>query len=127
MSTPKLGDREAFARWFGAYNSARKYADMEWAPEEPLALEHLRAVLAQGTPLIRNPASRFSFVRGDAGGVLLFVDGACHDCAGDTAAFAEMLCAGDCVAVGAKALDSDAVMELITRLFNQGSVGFEID
>ena len=126
MVTEKLGDREAFARWFGTYNSARKYADMEWAPEEPLTPEHLRAVLEGGTPLIRNPASRFSFVRGEVGAVLLFVDGGCHECAGEAAVFAEALCAGDSLVVGAEALASDAVMELIARLFNQGSVGFEL-
>ena len=85
----------------------------------------LCAALARGEALHRNPASRFSFVRRDAGGVLLFVDGACFECAAEVAAFAEILCAQDQVVVDAELLKSDAVMGMIAQLFNQGSLGFE--
>ena len=125
MITEKLSDPEAFARWFGRYTSTRKYPDMDWHPQEPLGIEQLRELLSQGAPLLRNPASRFSFVRGQAGAVLLFVDGECFECAGVVGALAERLCAGDRIEVGAEAVKSDAALELIAALFNQGSVGFE--
>ncbi len=125
MISEKLGDQAAFARWFGRYNSARKYADLDWQPDEPIAVDELRSLLGQGQPLIRNPASRFSFVRGDAGLVLLFVDGECIECSGEIAELAEQICARDRIEVDAGLVESDAAMELIAGLFNQGSIAFE--
>jgi 50S ribosomal protein L16 3-hydroxylase len=127
MITEKLADRDAFTRWFGEYNSTPKYPEQDWAPEERVEAVELHAALAREETLHRNPASRFSFVRQSAGGVLLFVDGACFVCTGEVAAFAETLCAQDQVLVDAELLKSDAVMEMITQLFNQGSVAFAAD
>ncbi len=118
MVLEKLSDRKAFARWFGAYNTTPKYPEMDWSPEEPVGVDDVRERVAAGARLVRNPASRFSFIRqGDS--VLLFVDGECFECSGDGAAFAERLCAGDGPAVGA----GDA--ELVAQLMNNGSVAFE--
>lgn len=125
MITDRLGDRAAFARWFGGYNSTPKYPEMDWKPEEPVAVVDLREMIAAGEPLSRNPASRFSFIRQDAGGVLLFVDGMCFECTGAAAAFAELLCAKDCFMMEAELGNSDATMTLVTQLFNQGSVAFD--
>ena len=127
LITEKLGDQAAFARWFGRYTSTRKYPDIDWHPDEPLASNELRDYLSQGVPLIRNPASRFSFVRGAEGAVLLFVDGECFDCGAEVATLAEQLCAQDRIAVDAKLVKSDAAMGLIATLFNQGSVAFEAE
>ncbi len=124
MITEKLADRDAFSRWFGEYNSTPKYPEQDWAPEEPLGSVEIRAALAQGETLCRNPASRFSFIRQDAGGVLLFVDGACFECSGEASTFSETLCAKDQVTVDAELHKSDAVMEMIAQLFSQGSVAF---
>jgi 50S ribosomal protein L16 3-hydroxylase len=121
MISEKLADRDAFARWFGEYNSTPKYPEQDWQPEEPIEVAELRERLASGEALHRNPASRFSFMRQRAGGVMLFVDGACFECAGEVATFAEALCAQDQVIVDE---ESDAVMEMIVQLFNQGSVAF---
>src|SRR3546814_7966241 len=63
MVIGKVLDRDAFARWFGQYNSTPKYADMDWQPEEPIQIEELREALGDNVPLCRNPASRFSFIR----------------------------------------------------------------
>lgn len=123
MVIEAISDRAAFARWFGEYGSARKYPEVDWAPEAPIAAEALRDALAGGAELRRNPASRFAFTRQDAGSVLLFVDGESYECAGETAALAESLCAQDHVRPG-PALQSDAAMELLATLFNQGSVAF---
>lgn len=127
MITEAMNDRDAFARWFGGYSSTPKYPEVDWGPEGPVGLEALREMLAGGVPLVRNSASRFSFVRKGAGAVLLFVDGACFDCAKETAAFAELLCGQDRLEVDPVLRSSDAAMALITTLFNQGSVLFEAE
>ena len=124
MVTEKLADRVAFARWFGGYNSTPKYPDIDWRPEAPVEVAALRERVTTGEPLTRNPASRFSFIR-QAGSVLLFVDGECFECSEQTAAFAEMLCAQDCVTTQPNLANSPAAMELIAQLINQGSVAFD--
>ncbi len=124
MVTEKLTDKAAFARWFGAYTSTPKYPEVDWAPDEPLSVERVRATLADGAVLRRNPASRFSFVReGDA--VVLFIDGTSHDCRGDVARFAETLCAHDRVTTEASIAASAPVVALIVTLLNGGSI--EVD
>ncbi len=124
MVMEKLADPAAFAHWFGSYNSTPKYPDIDWAPEEAVTVEALRTRLAAGEALHRNPASRFSFVRQGAG-VLLFVDGEAFECAGEVAAFAEMLCAGERFVVSPPQTESEATMALLNRLFNQGAVAFD--
>lgn len=125
MVIGKMLDRDAFARWFGQYNSTRKYADMDWQPEEPIQIEELREALGDNVPLCRNPASRFSFIRQRANSVLLFVDGECFECANETSAFAEQLCAQDRVRIDPNLMESDSAMALIAKLYDQGSVAFE--
>lgn len=124
MVTEKLGDRAAFVRWFGEDSSTRKYPEIDWAPDKPIAPGDLRAALTSGAVLQRNPASRFSFVRGTAGAVLLFVDGECHECTGACATLAELLGASDQIEIGADLATTDAVLELVATLFNQGSLAF---
>jgi len=126
MITEKLADRKAFARWFGSFNSTPKYPEIDWQPEEPASIEDVREYLADGSALARNPASRFSFIRNGTE-LLLFVDGECFECQGDTAAFAEILCAEDVIAIAAEFAGSEAVQTLIVQLINQGSVAFEDD
>ncbi len=125
MITEKMLDREAFARWFGEYNSTPKYPDVDWAPEEPIQIKALRERLASDEPLSRNPASRFSFIRRDGGSVLLFVDGECFECAGETSAIAEIICGQDRIKIVPDLIKSDPAMALIAELINQGSVAFE--
>ncbi len=125
MVLAKLADRDAFARWFGEYNSTSKYPDIDWAPDEPMWVGELRAQLANGKPLHRNPASRFSFIRKGAD-VLLFVDGECFDCAGEVGGFAELLASRDRITVDPALIKSDAVMNRIATLVNQGSVAFSL-
>jgi 50S ribosomal protein L16 3-hydroxylase len=124
MITEKLADRDAFVRWFGGYNSMQKYPQIDWSPEEPATIEDVRDQLANGATLVRNPASRFSFVR-DNSELLLFVDGECVECSDETAAFAAHLCAEEGVDIAPELARSEAVRSLIVRLVNQGSVAFE--
>jgi 50S ribosomal protein L16 3-hydroxylase len=125
MVTANLDDREAFARWFGQYNSSRKNPELGWQPEEPVPVARVRDFVLAGVLLIRDPAARFSFLRQAVGSVLLFVDGQCFECGTETAAFAEQLCAHDEFAIDPKLIESDAAMTLIAQLVNQGSVTFD--
>jgi 50S ribosomal protein L16 3-hydroxylase len=125
MITERLADRNAFTRWFGQYNSTPKYAEQDWAPEEPIEIEPLRAAIAGGATFCRNPSSRFSFVREDKDCVLLFVDGANFECDQETSKLAETLCAQEHVRIDLKLTQSDAAMALIAQLLNQGSIAFE--
>lgn len=126
MVAEKVLDCDAFARWFGQHSSARKYPDVDWRPDHPLGIEDLRACLADGVPLSRNPASRFSFVRRNADALTLFVDGESFECDGDTAAFVERICAEDRVQL-ASPIASAATEALILQLLNGGSVAFDRD
>ncbi len=124
MVMEQLADPTAFARWFGTYNSTPKYPDIDWAPEAPVSAEELRARLANGEALHRNPASRFSFVR-QGEGVLLFVDGECFECAGEIVVLAERLCGADHVVVARPQTEPEAAMTLLKRLFDRGAVAFD--
>ena len=120
MVLDALRDRAAFARWFGAYSTER-------AGDDEVAVgcsdDDVRRQLAVGTPLVRDPASRFAFIRQE-GGVTLFVDGAVFDCAGATAALAEQLCATTRFTPSA---DDPAAVTLIAQLIAQGSLAFDTD
>lgn len=123
MITEKLLDRKAFARWFGVFNSTPKYTDQDFSPEVAASADEVVGHIERGDALIRNPASRFSFIRGDGGAVTLFVDGEAFDVSGAEAQFAEALCASPRMIV-TRALAQD-LAPLITTLINQGSVQFD--
>jgi 50S ribosomal protein L16 3-hydroxylase len=127
MVTERMLDRVAFARWFGQYSSTPKNPEIDWRPEEPMAAEDLRDFVEREVPLLRNPASRFSFIRTGSGSVALFIDGRCFDCTDRTALFAEQLCAQDRLIVGPDVLTCEPTRDLILDLCNQGCVAFEPD
>lgn len=122
MLTEKLMDRQAFARWFGQYNSTPKNLDIDWAPEASVAASNIRAIVSAPTMLNRNPASRFVFVRERADGVMLFVDGHSFACSGETAAFAERLCAHDHIPITSAEVADEPTAVLIAALINLGSI-----
>lgn len=126
MIAEKLLDRAAFARWFGRHNSARKHPDVDWRPEKPIKIEDVRDHLADGLPLSRNPASRFSFVRQTADTILLFVDGQSFECDCETMAFAEWICAEDRIRFASSPIGSAPAEALILDLVNEGSIAFEL-
>lgn len=125
MIAEKVLDRPAFARWFGRYSTTPKNPDIEWRPEEPADGEDVRQCLAEGVSLIRNPASRFSFIRQAPSSVLLFADGRCFSCTAEAAKFAEGICAE--VHLNVDANSSQPTVELIVELFNQGSIAFDLE
>lgn len=122
-----VSDRAAFARWFGKYNSTPKYPEIDWRPEDPVTAAEIARALASHVPLQRNPASRFSFIRQTEGALLLFADGACFECQGETAKLAQLLCAQTSLRVEQKFVGSAPAVELITSLYNQGSLAFEAE
>lgn len=124
MLAKVLADTGGFARWFGEFSTAPKNDQLDWAPDKPVSAEELALSAASGAPLERNPASRFSFVRHEAGTVTLFVDGASHRCVGPAADFAERLCANTRLTVDAELLAEPLALELILDLANRGSVAF---
>lgn len=118
MIADKLMDRRSFGRWFGQYSTSPKNVDIDWTPEIPIEADDL---LALGpASLVRNPASRLSFVREDDQSVMLFVDGAAHGCAGAVALFAQRCCASATIAITPQDLQSPATVDLIVRFINQG-------
>lgn len=125
MLTEKLGDRREFARWFGEFNSTQRYPEADWRPEEPIEIEHLRGLLTAGHPLLRNPASRFSFIREGDHELLLFVDGESFACADKMIELAEIVCAGEHIVIDPEWLTSDDVVGLLAKLYNRGSLAFD--
>ncbi|MBJ7253692.1 MAG: cupin domain-containing protein [Sphingomonadaceae bacterium] len=126
MMLESLSDPADFARWFGTFNSTPKYPDMDWRPEMPVAPEELRAAINAQVPLSRNPASRLAFIAGAKDDVLmLFADGVCFDCHGETAALARDLCAADSVVLDVEVAGSAAAIDLLTQLCNQGCIAFD--
>ncbi|WP_068077352.1 cupin domain-containing protein [Novosphingobium lentum] len=125
MVTDALRDRDTFARWFGRHNTARKYPEVDWQPGEAVPPGRLRKMMARGVALLRNPASRFAFIRTGPGTVQLFVDGDGFECSGHTVALAERLCAQDRIELSAGLATSDDDLALIARLLAGGSVAVE--
>lgn len=125
MIAETLLDRSRFARWFGQYNTAPKNPEVDWRPEEPVGVDAIGHMLAAGVPLIRNSASRFAFVREAGAPTLLFADGHCFACSDDMAEFAQAICGATELVVPPDS--SAATLELITLLYNGGSVAFDVE
>ena len=124
MVKQSLSDRAAFARWFGEYTTAPKADRIDWAPDASVSVQDIRSAMQSGATVVRNPASRFAFVRQEAGSVTLFVDGLAHECDGVAADIAENLCAASETEIDAALAASDAVTMLIRDLVNRGCVAF---
>lgn len=113
MALAALSDRAAFARWFGEQVSAPKYPEADWRPERPVNARQVKAHLARGGGLLKNPASRFAFLRDG----LLFVDGEAYACAPPVA---EALCSPVPDAAGAD-------VALLVALINRGALALDED
>lgn len=122
----KIGDRRNLSLWFGQFATAPKSAETVVPADEPAASEDLGAAIQAGEQVRWNEGSRFAFYElGDE--TALFVDGEQYLLRGDARPFAPLLCAGtrvDTQALAAFAED-DAILGLLTNLYNQGSIYFE--
>lgn len=125
MIAETLLDRSQFARWFGQFNTAPKNPEIDWKPEQTAAARDIGQLLADGHSLIRNPASRFAYLREQDSAVMLFADGHCFECTDDAATFAQAICQ-ETELSPRHDLSSDT-LELIAALYNEGSLGFDID
>lgn len=130
LVTEKMLDRDAFAAWFGRFNSTRRYPDIDWSPEEPITQADLQETLTNGAVLRRNPASRFSFTIRPADDraeetTLLFVDGVSFDCHGDVATLAQRLCAHEHMVWDGE--PTNPALALIKALHDQGSIALDIE
>jgi 50S ribosomal protein L16 3-hydroxylase len=125
MVLESLSDPAHFARWFGTFNSTPKYPDIDWRPEMPVTAEELRAAITAQLPLSRNPASRLAFIATGTDALMLFADGVCFDCHGETAALARDLCAADNVLLDVALAGSAAAIDLLTQLCNNGCLAFD--
>lgn len=126
MVAEKVRDRSAFTTWLGQYATLPKNAEIDWQTDEPTDPGHVRLMAAREVPLLRNPASRFSFIRDGMNGLSLFVDGHRFECIGDAAVFAERICATNAVVVSPELIALEPAMDLIVDLIDQGSVAFDL-
>jgi len=126
MLVERLSDPAGFARWFAAYATTPRNPEIEWDPETPFTEHEVREAAAGGARVLRNPASRFAFVREDAG-VMLFINGEGYACAGAAAELAERIGARPSVALDPALARSASAIALLLELLNQGCLAFEED
>jgi 50S ribosomal protein L16 3-hydroxylase len=124
MLVERLSDGSGFARWFAGHATTPRNPDMEWDPETPFTADEVREAVAQGAALLRNPASRFAFVR-EEGGLLLFVDGEGQACTGAAAEVAERVGAASVVALDPALAHAPQAIDLLVDLLNRGHLAFE--
>lgn len=91
MIMERVADRQAFRQWIGRYCTQPKYPDDEYRQGD-ITIDEVKAHISIGSVFYRHPASRFAFIRNDAGCVSLFVDGHCFECNNHNAKLAEQLC-----------------------------------
>jgi 50S ribosomal protein L16 3-hydroxylase len=127
MFAEKALDRGAFTAWFGHFNTLPKRTELEWQADGPTDPGHVRLLAARQVPLLRNPASRFAFIREGADQVALFVDGTRFVCTGEVAGFAELACAQGQFTVSPQLIALEAAMDLIVALLDQGSLAFDLE
>jgi 50S ribosomal protein L16 3-hydroxylase len=125
MMLESLSDSESFSRWFGTFNSAPKYPDIDWRPETPATPAAVRDAIANAAPLSRNPASRMVFIATGPDTLTLFADGESFECAQETAVLARSLCAQDEVPVDPELASAPSVVDLVTQLCNMGCIAFD--
>lgn len=124
LAIEQLQDRAIFTRWFGHYSSTRKYPEIDWSPEDLVSEADIETCLRSAAIVMRNPASRFSFVQ-EGVMTLLFVDGSTFECVSECKAFAEALCKADRVELPPHPNPDAELVKLMTDLVNQGSIAFD--
>lgn len=122
----KMGNRRQLSLWFGQYATAPKSMDIVVPAEEPASPEDFDVALRAGEQLRWNEGSRFAYHElGDE--TALFVDGEQYLLKGDARPLAPLLCANariDMTALESFAKD-EALLGLLSSLYNHGSVYFE--
>lgn len=122
----QLGDRRNLALWFGQFATAPKSLDIVVPADEPAAANDLAEAIRAGEQLRWNEGSRFAYHELN-NETALFVDGEQYLLKGDAQPLAPLLCAGARIDMAALAefAGDQALLGLLTTLYNQGSVYFE--
>ncbi|MBE0484554.1 cupin domain-containing protein [Marinobacter sp.] len=122
----QLGDRRNLALWFGQFATAPKSLDIVVPADEPATAEDLTEAIHAGEQLRWNEGSRFAYHELD-NETALFVDGEQYLLKGDAQPLAPLLCAAARINMAelTKFTGDDALLGLLTTLYNQGSVYFE--
>ncbi|AOY87402.1 transcription factor [Marinobacter salinus] len=122
----KTGDRRQLSLWFGQYATAPKSMDIVVPAEEPASPGDFNVAIGAGEQLRWNEGSRFAYHElGEE--TALFVDGEQYLLKGDAKPLAPLLCAGARIDMPSLAslVQDEALLGLMTSLYNQGSVYFE--
>ena len=122
----KLEDRRQLALWFGQFSTAPKSMDIVVPAEEPASTGDVAEAIHAGEQLRWNEGSRFAYYE-FASETALFVDGEQFLLKGDAQPFAPLLCSGARVDMPtlARLSEDEALLGLLTTLYNQGSIYFE--
>lgn len=124
-----LLDPEKLARWFGRYMTSPKYPELVSPSAEMLSPQQLRQALVEGAVLVRNPASRFAFVDNGIDTAELHVDGNTIPCPAAIAPLLPAVCDKNAADPDWSRLlnDNEESANLVTRLYNQGSLLLDDD
>lgn len=119
----KLLDRRQLTLWFGQFSTEPKHDGIVVPLDEPWSDQDIRELIQSGAPVCWNEGSRFAYHALDDE-TALFVDGERYLLRGEAEALAPLLCRQYQVDTGALAplIDDPALLELVTLLFNQGSL-----
>ncbi|MBN7769423.1 cupin domain-containing protein [Marinobacter daepoensis] len=122
----QLGDRRNLALWFGQFATAPKSMDIVVPADEPAEPDDLAEAIRCGEQLRWNEGSRFAY-HDLNDETALFVDGEQYLLKGDARPLAPLLCAASRLDMTALAefSDDEALLGLLTNLYNQGSIYFE--
>ncbi|WP_372964626.1 JmjC domain-containing protein [Marinobacter sp.] len=122
----QINDRRKLALWFGQFTTAPKSLDIVVPADEPATPEDFAEAIQAGEQLRWNEGSRFAYHELD-NETALFVDGEQYLLKGDARPFAPLLCAGAHINMAelSEFSDDEALLGLLTTLYNQGSVYFE--
>lgn len=118
-----LLDRRMLVSWFGQYSTEPKHQGIVEPPETLWTDEDVATMLANGMPVRWNEGSRFAFHTLEDQ-TLLFVDGERYILRGDACPLAPVLCAASELdnAALVHLTQDPALLSLLTRLLNQGSL-----
>jgi 50S ribosomal protein L16 3-hydroxylase len=122
----QLGDRRNLALWFGQFATAPKSMDIVVPADEPAEPDDLAEAIRAGEQLRWNEGSRFAYHELNDE-TALFVDGEQFLLKGDARPLAPLLCARSRIdmATLAEFAGDEALLGLLTNLYNQGSIYFE--
>ena len=115
-------DDRIIESWFGRYITEPRLPFGAEPEEEPLSAQELKAHLASGGNLERNPGSRFAYVDHESGETALFVDGQEFVLGPSVAFLAPLLCRHRVLtpALLRTALKQDTARSLLLDLVNEG-------